>query len=175
MKSILKTICVAVLGLVFCQDSYGQWTGPKVKPTEHTEVKYGSLTPKNRTDSNMEAFRNYGLGQFIHWGLYAIPGNEWNGVSAKSGAAASEWIRTWSGPTKPENWEEIYDSLYKDFDPQHFDPKRWARQAKEMGVKYMIFTTKHHDGFTLWPTKFSDYNITKSPYKEDIVKQVVDA
>jgi len=175
MKSILKTICVAVLGLVFSQDSYGQWTGPKVKPTEHKEVKYGSLTPEYRTDANMEAFRNYGLGQFIHWGLYAIPGNEWEGGSARKGAAASEWIRTWSGPTAPKNWKETYDNLYKKFDPKDFDAKQWAKQAKDMGAKYMIFTTKHHDGFALWPTKYSGYNITRSPYKKDIVKEVVDA
>ena len=154
---------------------HAQWTGPKVKPKEKKVIKYGSLTPKNRIDADMDSFRNYGLGQFIHWGLYAIPGNEWEGISARNVAAASEWIRTWSGPTAPKNWKNIYDNLYKKFNPQTFDAKAWARQAKYMGAKYMIFTTKHHDGFALWPTKFSNYNITKSPYKKDIVKEVVDA
>jgi len=151
-----------------------QWTGPKKKPTELKEVKYGSLVFANRTDVAMEAFRNYGLGQFIHWGVYAIPGNEWNGVSARNGAAASEWIRAWKGPAAPNNWATIYDNLYKQFNPIYFDAKRWAKQAKAMGAKYMIFTTKHHDGFALWPTKYSPYNITKSPYKKDIVKEIVD-
>ncbi|HMR20300.1 MAG TPA: alpha-L-fucosidase, partial [Sphingobacterium sp.] len=114
-------------------------------------------------------------GQFIHWGVYAIPGNEWEGVSARGGAAASEWIRSWGGPTAPEDWKNIYDNLYKQFNPTEFDAKMWAKQAKDMGAKYMIFTTKHHDGFALWPTKYSSYNITKSPYKKDIVKEVVDA
>ncbi|WP_407478191.1 alpha-L-fucosidase, partial [Elizabethkingia anophelis] len=77
--------------------------------------------------------------------------------------------------TAPKDWRNIYDNLYKQFNPKDFDAKRWARQAKEMGVKYVIFTTKHHDGFALWPTKYSDYNITKTPYKKDIVKQIVDA
>lgn len=152
-----------------------QWNGPKKKPTEQKEIKYGSLTPKHRTDASMEAFRNYGLGQFIHWGIYAIPGNEWEGVSAKKGAAASEWIRAWSGETAPKDWINIYDNLYKQFNPTSFNAKSWAKQAKDMGAKYMIFTTKHHDGFALWPTKYSDYNITKTPYKKDIVKEVVDA
>src|SRR5690606_26904044 len=107
-----------------------QWTGPKVKPTEKKEVRYGTLTPKHRTDSDMEKFRNYGLGQFIHWGLYAIPGNEWEGVSARKGAAASEWIRTWSGETAPKDWKNTYDNLYKQFDPKDFDAKAWAKQAK---------------------------------------------
>lgn len=175
MSLIFRCIFLALFLAAIPGMVSAQWTGPKKKPTERKEVKYGSLTPKHRTDSNMVSFRNYGLGQFIHWGLYAIPGNEWEGVSARSGAAASEWIRTWSGPTKPENWTTIYDELYQSFNPEDFDATAWAKQAKDMGVKYMIFTTKHHDGFALWPTQYSDYNITKSPYKKDIVKEVVDA
>ena len=155
--------------------SNAQWNGPKKKPTETKEIKYGPITPNHRTDVTMENFRNYGLGQFIHWGIYAIPGNEWNGVSAKGGAAASEWIRAWSGKTAPKDWINTYDNLYKQFNPKSFNAKAWAKQAKEMGAKYVIFTTKHHDGFALWPTKYSDYNITKTPYKKDIVKEVVDA
>lgn len=158
-----------------CFHAQAQWTGPKIKPQERKEIKYGPLTPKHRTDAAMEAFRNYGLGQFIHWGLYAIPGNEWEGVSARKGAAASEWIRMWSGETAPENWKNTYDNLYKSFNPKDFDAKAWAKQAKNMGAKYMIFTTKHHDGFALWPTKHADYSISKTPYKKDIVKEVVDA
>lgn len=115
------------------------------------------------------------MGQFIHWGVYAIPGNEWEGVSARGGAAASEWIRSWGGANVPKDWKNTYDNLYKQFAAKDFDAKKWAKQAKEMGAKYMIFTTKHHDGFALWPTKYSEYNITKSPYKKDIVKEVVDA
>ncbi|MGJ1263064.1 alpha-L-fucosidase [Sphingobacterium spiritivorum] len=152
-----------------------QWTGPKDKPRERKELKYGPITPKNRKDNDMNAFRNYGLGQFIHWGIYAIPGNEWQGVSARKGAPASEWIRSWEGPTTPKNWLNIYDNLYKQFNPKDFAPSKWAKQAKDMGAKYMIFTTKHHDGFALWPTKYSTYNISKSPYKKDIVKEVVEA
>ena len=175
MRSLLKYTLMATAVAVGTQAVQAQWTGPKKKPETQIELKYGPITPPHRTDANMEAFRNYGLGQFIHWGVYAIPGNEWNGVSARGGAAASEWIRAWGGPNRPENWANIYDNLYKQFNPKDFDAARWARQAKEMGAKYMIFTTKHHDGFALWPTKYSDYNITKSPYKKDIVKEVVDA
>lgn len=162
-------------GVNTSNQAIAQWTGAKVPIKDTVEVKYGPLIPKHRTDAAMEAFRDYGLGQFIHWGVYAIPGNEWEGVSARGGAAASEWIRAWGGPNRPENWTTIYDNLYKQFNPIDFDAKRWAKQAKDMGAKYMIFTTKHHDGFALWPTKYSDYNITKSPYKNDIVKEVVDA
>ncbi|WP_436830995.1 alpha-L-fucosidase [Parapedobacter sp. DT-150] len=175
MNTILTYTLTGVFALALHHGAEAQWTGPKQKPTELKEIEYGPLTPPHRTDPQMEAFRSYGLGQFIHWGVYAIPGNEWEGVSARSGAAASEWIRAWRGPNAPENWTTIYDNLYKQFNPKDFDAQRWARQAKEMGARYLIFTTKHHDGFALWPTKYSDYNVTKSPYQKDIVKEVVDA
>lgn len=145
------------------------------KEKSKVELKYGPIPQDKATQKSMEDFRKYGLGQFIHWGLYAIPGNEWEGVSARKGAPASEWIRVWSGPTAPDNWKKTYDNLYKQFNPKDFDAKKWAKQAKESGMKYLIFTTKHHDGFALWPTKYSDYNISNSPYKKDIVKEVVDA
>ncbi len=169
-----KILLSTLFGLSLVNVS-AQWNGPKKKPTELKSIQYGPITPKHRTDASMEAFRNYGLGQFIHWGIYSIPGNEWEGISAKKGAAASEWIRSWSGPTAPKDWTKTYDNLYKQFNPKSFDAKNWAKQAKDMGAKYVIFTTKHHDGFALWPTKYSDYNISKTPYKKDIVKEIVDA
>ncbi|SMD04948.1 alpha-L-fucosidase [Pedobacter nyackensis] len=175
MRQKLKCVIIAISIIVATNNANGQWTGPKVKPSKQVEVKYGSLTPPNRTDADMASFRKYGLGQFIHWGIYSIVGNEWNGVSARGGAAASEWIRSWGGPTAPKDWKNTYDNLYKQFNPKDFDAKRWAKQAKDMGAKYMIFTTKHHDGFALWPTKYSDYNISNAPYKKDIVKEIVDA
>ncbi|WDF70680.1 alpha-L-fucosidase [Sphingobacterium oryzagri] len=169
-------LCAVLIGLYTAQlPVAGQWTGKKEKPTETKELQYGPITPAHRTDDAMERFRRYGLGQFIHWGLYAIPGNEWEGVSARGGAAASEWIRAWRGPTAPKDWIKTYDNLYKQFNPKDFDAKRWAKQAKAMGAKYVIFTTKHHDGFAMWPSKFTEYNISHTPYKKDIVKEVVDA
>ena len=130
-------------------------------------LKHGSDHPGKRTDEAMNRWRNHGLGQFIHWGVYAIPGGEWNG---KTYGGAAEWIRAWK-----ELPNEDYDNLYKQFNPTDFDAKKWAKQAKDMGAGYLIFTTKHHDGFCLWPSKYTDYTIANTPYKKDIVKQVVDA
>lgn len=175
IKVLNKALLISTSLMLASSMVNAQWTGPKEKPTQQVQLKYGPITPAHRTDANMEAFRNYGLGQFIHWGVYAIPGNEWEGVSARKGAPASEWIRVWGGPTAPKDWKNTYDNLYKQFAAKDFDAKKWAKQAKAMGAKYMIFTTKHHDGFALWPTKYSEYNITKSPYGKDIVKEVVDA
>lgn len=115
----------------------------------------------------MQRWREHGLGQFIHWGVYAIPGGQWNG---KTSTYAAEWFRS-SGLMTVEE----YDNLYKQFNPVNFDAKAWAKQAKQMGTRYVIFTTKHHDGFCLWPSKYTDYTIANSLYKKDIVKEIVDA
>lgn len=130
-------------------------------------LKYGAERIGKRTDRHMEHWRNYGLGQFIHWGVYAIPGGHWKG---KYYPGAAEWIRSWKEMPK-----EAYDELYKQFNPKQFNAKAWARQAKDMGAKYVIITTKHHDGFCLWPSEFTDYTIANTPYKRDIIKQLVEA
>ncbi|KAA6330351.1 hypothetical protein EZS27_020934, partial [termite gut metagenome] len=68
-----------------------------------------------------------------------------------------------------------YDNLYKQFNPTAFHAEQWAKQAKQMGARYLIFTTKHHDGSCLWPSKYTDYTIANTPYKKDIVKELVEA
>lgn len=130
-------------------------------------LKHGAHHIGKRQDAQMERWRNYGLGQFIHWGVYAIAGGHWNG---KYYPGAAEWIRSWKEMPK-----EAYDNLYKQFNPSKFDATAWAKQAKQMGARYMIFTTKHHDGFCLWPSRYTNYTVAASPYKKDIVKEVVDA
>lgn len=130
-------------------------------------LKHGAHSITPRSDSYMQRWRDYGLGQFIHWGVYSIPGGEWNG---KTYTGAAEWIRSWS--EMPKN---VYDNLYKEFNPVNFHAKEWAKMAKEMGVKYLIFTTKHHDGFCMWPSKYTEYSIKNTPYKKDVVKELVDA
>ena len=172
-----KLISTLVFGsiLLGANSAFAQWTGPRKKVENKVDVKYGPLTPAHRTDKAMEQFRNYGLGQFIHWGLYAIPGNEWEGVSARKGAAASEWIRTWSGPTAPKDWKKTYDNLYKQFNPTAFDAKAWAKQAKDMGAKYLIFTTKHHDGFVLWQSRYTKHGVMSTGFRNgngDVLKDL---
>ncbi|MDR2499222.1 MAG: alpha-L-fucosidase [Tannerellaceae bacterium] len=130
-------------------------------------MKHGAHRLGRRMDSEMQRWRDYGLGQFIHWGVYAIPGGQWKG---KTSAGAAEWFRSAGLISKEE-----YDALYKQFNPKSFDAVRWAKQAKQMGARYMIFTTKHHDGFCMWPSKYTNYTIANTPYKKDIVKALVDA
>jgi len=128
---------------------------------------HGAHRIGKRTDAAMQRWRGYGLGQFIHWGLYAIPGGEWNG---KQYNGAAEWLRSWGEVRK-----SAYDSLIYQFNPIKFDATEWAKIAKQMGARYVTFTTKHHDGFCMWPSKYSNFTVAQSPYKKDIVKQVVDA
>lgn len=130
-------------------------------------LKHGAHSKSPRMDADMQRWRDYGLGQFIHWGVYSIPGGEWKGQTT---TYAAEWFRS-SGLMTTEE----YDNLYKQFNPVDFDAVKWAKMAKDMGVKYLIFTTKHHDGFCMWPTKYTEYSIKNSQYGKDIVKELVDA
>ncbi len=162
MKNRFLIIVLTVFCLFEIESIYSQ-----VPHRSSINLEHGAHRLGRRTDSAMENWRNYGLGQFIHWGIYSIPGGQWDG---KKYNGAAEWIRSWSGI--PNN---IYDNLYQQFNPEDFDAKAWAKQAKEMGARYMIITTKHHDGFCLWPSQYTNYTIANTPYKKDIIKELVDA
>jgi alpha-L-fucosidase len=135
--------------------------------TTRIPLKHGAHRTGKRTDADMQRWRAYGLGQFIHWGVYAIPGGQWNGQTS---SYAAEWFRS-SGLITPGE----YDNLYKQFNPTRFDAARWARQVREMGARYVIFTTKHHDGFCLWPSRYTDYTVAHTPFGRDIVGEIVEA
>lgn len=157
---------ITVLSFLLCS-LFGLQAIAQTATKERIPLKHGAHRIGKRTDAEMQRWREYGLGQFIHWGVYAIPGGQWNG---KTSTYAAEWFRSSGLISKKE-----YDNLYKQFNPTSFNAKQWAKQAKQMGAKYMIFTTKHHDGFCMWPSKYTDYTIANTPYKKDIVKQLVDA
>lgn len=102
-------------------------------------------------------FRKARFGMFIHWGIYAIPGR-------------GEWVRS------NERMDlDDYLKYMNQFDPVDFDPKKWARAAKNAGMKYMVLTAKHHDGFCLFDTKYSKYKATNTKAKRDLVKEYVEA
>jgi len=98
------------------------------------------------------------FGMFIHWGIYALP-------------ARHEWVMS-KEEIDPETYSKKY---FSHFNPKHFDPKIWAKQAKAAGMKYFVITTKHHDGFCLWDSTHTDYKITNTPYGKDALHQIVDA
>lgn len=102
-------------------------------------------------------FQHDRFGMFIHFGLYSM-------------AARHEWVK---------NYEHLndgdYDVYFKHFDPDLLDARQWARLAKAAGMKYAILTTKHHEGFCLFDSKFTDYKSTNTPYGKDIVREFVNA
>lgn len=160
MKTLKKNTFVIILIIIASFSAFSQ-SSPSIP------LKHGAHSSAKRNDAYMQRWREYGLGQFIHWGVYSIPGGQWNGQTTRY---AAEWFRT-SGLI---SFSE-YDNLYKQFNPVNFNARMWAKMARQMGVKYMIFTTKHHDGFCMWPSKYTSYNIANSPYGKDIVKELVDA
>ncbi len=97
------------------------------------------------------------FGMFIHWGLYSMP-------------ARHEWIRNYECITN-----EDYQIYFDLFNPDLFDPKAWAKAAKDAGMRYFVITTKHHEGFCLWDTKYTDYKITNTPFGRDALREIVDA
>ena len=121
-------------------------------------------------DTRMEWWRDATLGMFIHWGLYAIPAGEWDGKTMKK-KDIGEWIM--HRLDVPIN---DYEKLASQFNPTSFNAKEWVKMAKDAGMKYIVITSKHHDGFCLWDSKVSKYDIMDaSPFKRDILRELTDA
>ena len=97
------------------------------------------------------------FGMFIHWGLYSMPSRH-------------EWVKKNERMTNEE-----YEKYFQFFNPDMYNPKDWARMAKEAGMKYAVITTKHHEGFCLFDSKYTDYKSTNTPYGKDLLREWVDA
>lgn len=113
------------------------------------KTKYGN--------GNTNWFVKDRFGMFIHWGLYALP-------------ARKEWVKFHEKMTT-----EDYQKYFAHFNPDLFNPEEWAKSAKEAGMKYFVITTKHHDGFCLFDSKYTNYKVTNTPYGKDIIKILVNA
>jgi len=110
---------------------------------------------KHTTNEKMlEEFMDMKYGMFVHWGPVSLKGTEIG------------WSRGREVPV------EEYDNLYKSFNPTKFNADEWIKTAKEAGMKYFVITTRHHDGFSIWPTDYSDYDIAATPYKKDVLMQL---
>ncbi|MHC5075548.1 MAG: alpha-L-fucosidase [Planctomycetota bacterium] len=125
-------------------------------------------TPEPLRTQRTQWWRQAKFGMFIHWGIYAVPAGEWKGEITDE---YSEWIMFHKKIPIAE-----YEQLAKQFDPVKFDADAWAKLAKQAGMKYMIITSKHHDGFAMFDSKVSDYNIvTATPFGRDVIKELSDA
>ncbi len=123
---------------------------------------------KAQRDARMEWWRDARFGMFIHWGLYAIPAGTWNG---KQVSGIGEWIMNSANIPVDE-----YEKLAGRFNPVKYDPAEWARIAKDAGMKYLVITSKHHDGFCLFATDTTDYDVVDAtPYGKDLLKPLADA
>jgi len=110
-----------------------------------------------KTPGDTSWFVNDRFGMFIHWGLYALP-------------ARHEWVRS-----REKMTDEWYKRFFDNFNPDLYNPKEWAKAAKDAGMKYFVITTKHHDGFCLWDSAFTDYKATNTPHGKDLIGPMVDA
>ena len=112
--------------------------------------------PSPENIENRKEFEDSRLGIFIHWGLYSL-------------FAQGEWYMTNANINAKE-----YAKAANAFYPHSFDARRWVEAFKDAGAKYICFTTRHHDGFSMWNTQQSDFNIMNTPYGKDVVKQLAD-
>lgn len=121
----------------------------------------------------LKKWQDLKFGIILHWGVYSVPG------MVESWQITSE---DWITPDTTRTYEEEklwYWGLSKDFNPTKFNPEQWAKVSKDAGMKYVVFTTKHHDGFCMWNTKTTDYSVMNSGFKgnpkNDVLKYIMDA
>ncbi|HNT74124.1 MAG TPA: alpha-L-fucosidase [Anaerolineae bacterium] len=114
------------------------------------------FTPKP-TVGDTSWFVEARLGMFIHWGLYALPSRH-------------EWVAS-----QEQIPPEAYQKYFERFNPTLYDPRQWAKAAREAGMKYVVLTSKHHEGFCLWDSAYTDYKATNTPYGKDLLQPFVEA
>ena len=135
------------------------WLYAEVPVTNAVETKAPvAVTPIPVDVAALKNWQNDRFGMFIHWGPVSLTEKE------------ISWSRGGKGTPV-----EVYDNLYKKFNPEKFNADEWVSAAKAAGMKYIVLTTKHHDGFCLWDTKLTDYNIMHTPFKRDVVKELAEA
>jgi alpha-L-fucosidase len=124
--------------------------------------------PDSAKEARLSWFREAKYGLFIHWGLYAIPAGEWKG---KRSLGLGEWIMNRSQIPVRE-----YEALAAQFNPVKFDADAWVQLAQDAGMKYIVITSKHHDGFAMFKSNVSNYNVVDAtPFKRNVLKELADA
>ena len=146
---------------------------------QHSEQNHSKyIVPTDPSvQTKLKTWSNNKFGLLMHWGTYS----QWGIVESWSLCPEDEGWCERRGPYK-ENWYEYkkaYEALQYSFNPTEFNPEKWAKAAKGAGMKYVVFTTKHHDGFCMFDTKYTDYKITNSPFKSspraNVAKEIFNA
>ena len=116
-------------------------------------------------------WRDARFGMFVHWGPVSLKGKEisWSRAGERRGATDYEQAAGGEIPA------EVYDTLYRNFNPVEFDAREWVAIAQAAGMKYLVFTSKHHDGFSMFDSELTDYSIAQSPFGRDIVGELAEA
>ncbi len=121
--------------------------------------------PPAERDRRMQWWREARFGMFIHWGLYAVPAGEYQGRRSDS---VGEWIQSWANIPRAE-----YEQFAPRFNPVGFDAAQWAQLAADAGMKYMVITSKHHDGFSMFDSAATGYDIVDAtPYGRDVMAEL---
>jgi alpha-L-fucosidase len=150
---------ILLTGLISCKKS------PEKSAAPAGDIQQGEKETEQEKDKRMAWWREARFGLFIHWGLYAIPAGEWKGE-----ANHAEWILTTAQIPVKE-----YEKFAPRFNPAKFNPKDWVKAAKDAGMKYIVITSKHHDGFCLFDSQKTGYDVMDAtPFKRDIMKELAD-
>ncbi|MCX6566078.1 MAG: alpha-L-fucosidase [Candidatus Aminicenantes bacterium] len=120
---------------------------------------------KTDHDARMQWWREARFGLFIHWGIYSVPAGEWAGKTTYG-----EWIRD-----SAQIPSHLYDQFVGQFNPTRFDADAWVRTARDAGMKYIVITSKHHDGFAMFDSKATDFDIMSTPFGRDALKELAAA
>jgi alpha-L-fucosidase len=165
VKIVITAVLVFSLDLAFCQ--------------EHNMSKKYEAPTDPAVQQKLAQWQDLKFGLFMHWGTYS----QWGVVESWSICPEDEGWTQRKGPYSAsyEGYKKAYENLQTTFNPQNFNPEKWVKAASNAGMKYMIFTTKHHDGFSMFDTKQTDYKITdpKTPFSKnpraDVTKEIFNA
>lgn len=136
---------------------------PSVPESKEKAVAAQSSSAQAQKDKRMKWWRDARFGMFIHWGIYAVPAGEYKGQRS---TRIGEWIMEWANIPRIE-----YEKFAPQFNPVKFNAAEWVRIAKDAGMKYIVITSKHHDGFSMYDSKVSQYDIVDAtPYHKDLMK-----
>ena len=158
----------ATAALAVLLTSFEAFAQPAPEPSSAADPNpYANETPAQR-DARMKWWREARFGMFIHWGVYSVPAGTYDG---KRVPGIGEWIMN-SGKIPVASYREYA----KEFNPVKFNAEQWVSLAKAAGMKYMVITSKHHDGFAMFNSKASDWNIVKAtPFGRDPLKELAAA
>ena len=150
------------------------FAGVNAQQNVHPQSTQYEWPTDSKVKEKLDKWQDQKFGMIIHWGLYAVPGiiESWE-------LCSEDWINRPDSNRSYEDYKKWYWGLKKDFNPVNFDPEQWAKAGKEAGMRYLVFTTKHHDGFCMFDTKQTDFKISNGPFannpKADVAKYVFDA